>query len=36
MDYGVLLKHIERVLPEPAIRRQVLWDTPNAVFGFSP
>ncbi len=35
MDYGVLLKHVERVLPDPAQRRRVLWDTPNALFGFT-
>lgn len=36
MDYGVLLKHVERVLPDPADRRRVLWDTPRALFGFGP
>ena len=36
MDYGVLLKHIEHVLPDSAQRRRVLWDTPNALFGFKP
>jgi predicted TIM-barrel fold metal-dependent hydrolase len=35
MDYGVLLKHIEHVLPDPAQRRRVLWDTPNGLFGFA-
>ncbi len=35
MDYGVLLKHIERMLPDPQARRQVLWETPRALFGFS-
>jgi predicted TIM-barrel fold metal-dependent hydrolase len=35
MDYGVLLKHVEHVLPDPAQRRRVLWDTPNALFGFT-
>jgi predicted TIM-barrel fold metal-dependent hydrolase len=35
MDYGVLLRHIERALPDPAVRRQVLWDTPRALFGFA-
>lgn len=34
MDYGVLLKHIERMLPDPVVRRQVLWETPRALFGF--
>jgi predicted TIM-barrel fold metal-dependent hydrolase len=35
MDYGVLLRHVERVLPDPVVRRQVLWDTPGALFGFT-
>ncbi len=35
MDYGVLLKHIERMLPDAQVRRQVLWGTPRALFGFS-
>ena len=35
MDYGVLLRHIEATLPDPAVRRQVLWDTPRALFGFA-
>ncbi|MFO1395561.1 MAG: amidohydrolase family protein [Burkholderiales bacterium] len=35
MDYGVLLKHIERMLPDAAMRRQVLWETPRALFGFA-
>lgn len=35
MDYGVLLKYIERVLPDPALRRQVLWDTPRKLLGFA-
>jgi predicted TIM-barrel fold metal-dependent hydrolase len=34
VDYGVLLKHIERVLPDAAARRRVLWDTPASLFGF--
>jgi predicted TIM-barrel fold metal-dependent hydrolase len=35
MDYGVLLKHVEHILPDPVQRRRVLWDTPNALFGFT-
>jgi predicted TIM-barrel fold metal-dependent hydrolase len=35
MDYGVLLRHIERVLPDPGVRRQVLWETPRALLGFT-
>ena len=34
LDYGVLLKHVERLLPDPAVRRRVLWDTPMALLGF--
>lgn len=34
VDYGVLLKHVERLLPEATARRQVLWDTPREAFGF--
>jgi predicted TIM-barrel fold metal-dependent hydrolase len=34
MDYGVLLRHIERVLPDSGVRRQVLWETPRALLGF--
>jgi predicted TIM-barrel fold metal-dependent hydrolase len=34
VDYGVLLKHIESVLPDPVVRRCVLWDTPRALLGF--
>jgi len=35
IDYGPLLKLIERLVPEPADRSKVLWDTPNRLFGFS-
>lgn len=35
MDYGVLLKHIERVLPDADVRRQVLWETPRQLFRFA-
>lgn len=34
VDYGVLLRHIERVLPDAARRRRVLWETPARLFGF--
>lgn len=34
LDYGVLLRHIVRVLPDAAMRRQVLWDTPRELLGF--
>jgi len=35
VDYGPLLKLVERLIPEPADRRKVLWDTPRTMFGFS-
>jgi predicted TIM-barrel fold metal-dependent hydrolase len=35
MDYGPLLKLAEALLPAAADRRQVLWDTPHRLFGFS-
>ena len=35
VDYGPLLKLVERLIPEPADRRKVLWDTPRTLFGFS-
>ena len=35
VDYGVLLRHIERLLPDSEARRRVLWGTPNALFGFA-
>lgn len=35
MDYGVLLRHIERMLPDPGVRRQVMWETPRALFAFA-
>ncbi|MEO8486985.1 MAG: amidohydrolase family protein [Betaproteobacteria bacterium] len=34
VDYGVLLKHIEQMLPDPAHRHRVLWETPKALLGF--
>ena len=34
VDYGVLLQHIEGLIPDPAQRRRVLWDTPNRLFRF--
>lgn len=34
MDYGVLLRHIERILPDPLVRRRVLWETPKTLLGF--
>lgn len=35
VDYGVLLADIETLLPDPQTRRQVLWGTPAALFGFA-
>ncbi|MBS0344836.1 MAG: amidohydrolase family protein [Proteobacteria bacterium] len=34
VDYGPLLKLMERLLPGPAERRAVLWDNPRSLFGF--
>ncbi|MGS0942537.1 amidohydrolase family protein [Pseudomonas luteola] len=34
IDYGLLLKLIENLIPSPGARRQVLWDTPRRLFGF--
>ncbi len=35
VDYGVLLALVLRLFPEPAQRRKVLWETPNALFRFT-
>ncbi len=35
VDYGVLLKLIETLLPDAARRRRILWETPEALFRFS-
>jgi predicted TIM-barrel fold metal-dependent hydrolase len=35
MDYGVLLQLVLRTLPDPDVRRRVLWETPSALFGFA-
>ena len=35
VDYGVVLADIATLLPDPQTRRQVLWDTPAALFGFA-
>jgi predicted TIM-barrel fold metal-dependent hydrolase len=34
IDYGVLLKLAELILPDPAERRQIMWETPKRLFGF--
>jgi len=35
VDYGALLADAGTLLPDPKIRRQVLWNTPAALFGFT-
>lgn len=35
VDYGVLLKYLELLVPDAQARRQVLWDTPRALLGFA-
>ncbi|MDO9404621.1 MAG: amidohydrolase family protein [Polaromonas sp.] len=35
MDYGPVRALLDRWLPDPAARRQVLWDTPARWFGFA-
>ncbi|MBS0322023.1 MAG: amidohydrolase family protein [Proteobacteria bacterium] len=34
MDYGVLLRQFERVVPDRAAQRAILWDTPATLLGF--
>ncbi|HUH41030.1 MAG TPA: amidohydrolase family protein [Castellaniella sp.] len=34
LDYGPLLMLAEALMPDPAVRRQVMWDTPYHLFGF--
>jgi predicted TIM-barrel fold metal-dependent hydrolase len=34
VDYGVLLKSVEALVPDAAARRKVLWETPRALFRF--
>jgi predicted TIM-barrel fold metal-dependent hydrolase len=34
IDYGPLLKLAERFMPDPALRRKVMWETPRRLFGF--
>ena len=34
VDYGPLLDLFGAVVPDPAMRRKILWDTPNRLFGF--
>jgi len=35
IDYGLVLAVLDRLLPDPADRRKVLWDTPMRLFGFT-
>jgi predicted TIM-barrel fold metal-dependent hydrolase len=34
IDYGTILTLTERLIPDPADRRKVLWETPARLFGF--
>jgi predicted TIM-barrel fold metal-dependent hydrolase len=34
IEYGTLLTHIEKLFPDPADRRKLLWETPCRLFGF--
>jgi len=34
VDYGVLLNVVDKLFPDAADRRKVLWDTPRDLFGF--
>lgn len=34
VDYGTLLRLLERLFPDGSDRRKLLWDTPCALFGF--
>ena len=34
LDYGPLLTYAQDLMPDPAVRHQVLWETPYQLFGF--
>ena len=34
IDYGLVLSHLERLIPDPGARRKVLWDMPMRLLGF--
>ncbi|MES2262466.1 MAG: amidohydrolase family protein [Pseudomonadota bacterium] len=34
IDYGPLLKLAEQLMPDPDVRRRVMWETPRRLFGF--
>jgi predicted TIM-barrel fold metal-dependent hydrolase len=36
IDYGTLLTLLEQLVPDPAVRRAVLWETPRRLFRFAP
>lgn len=35
LDYGPLLQLMELLIPDPGMRREVFWETPRRLFGFS-
>ena len=35
VDYGVLLRLVLTLFPDPTDRRKLLWDTPRELFGFA-
>lgn len=35
VDYGPLLKLAERLMPDPHLRRTIMWETPRRLFGFA-
>jgi predicted TIM-barrel fold metal-dependent hydrolase len=35
IDYATVLALTERLLPDPAVREQILWNTPARLFGFA-
>ncbi|MGB3425314.1 MAG: amidohydrolase family protein [Castellaniella sp.] len=34
LDYGPLLRLAQDLMPDPQVRRQVMWETPRRLFGF--
>lgn len=35
VDYGPLLKLAEQLMPDPDLRRKIMWETPKHLFGFA-
>jgi predicted TIM-barrel fold metal-dependent hydrolase len=35
IDYGTILTLTERLIPDPADRQKVFWETPARLFGFA-